>query len=143
MLDKRDLLLIDLRGTGRSAAIDCPDLQHGVGDWDAPRSCGEQLGASASLYGSADRAEDIEDVRAALGIPKLDYYGLSSGGLQVQAYARVTASACVPRCSTRCTAPASTTPSSRRWRRARALGRAHLRALAELPMRPTATRAGR
>ena len=32
LLDTRDLLLIDLRGTGRSAAIDCPDLQHGVGD---------------------------------------------------------------------------------------------------------------
>jgi pimeloyl-ACP methyl ester carboxylesterase len=88
LLDQRDVLLIDLRGTGRSAAIDCPDLQHGVGDWDAAkRACAQQLGASASLFGSADRAEDIEDVRAALGIPKLDYYGLSGGGLQVQAYA--------------------------------------------------------
>ena len=88
LLDKRDLLLIDLRGTGRSAAIDCPALQHGVGDAEAARrACAEQLGASASLFGSADRAEDIEDVRAALGIPKLDYYGLSGGGLQVQAYA--------------------------------------------------------
>jgi pimeloyl-ACP methyl ester carboxylesterase len=88
LLDRRDLLLIDLRGTGRSAAIDCPDLQHGIGDAEvARRACGEQLGASASLFGSADRAEDIEDVRAALGIPKLDYYGLSGGGLQVQAYA--------------------------------------------------------
>jgi pimeloyl-ACP methyl ester carboxylesterase len=88
LLDKRDVLLIDLRGTGRSAAIDCPDLQHGVGDWDAAkRACAQQLGDSASLFGSGDRAEDIEDVRAALGIPKLDYYGLSGGGLQVQAYA--------------------------------------------------------
>ena len=88
LLGSRDLLLIDLRGTGRSAAIDCPDLQHGVGaPGDAKRACADQLGASASLFGSADRAEDIEEVRAALGIPKLDYYGLSGGGLQVQAYA--------------------------------------------------------
>ena len=88
LLDRRDLLTIDLRGTGRSGAIDCPDLQHGIGEQTAAlRDCGRQLGASAWLYGSGERAEDIEDVRAALGIPRLDYYGLSGGGLQVQAYA--------------------------------------------------------
>jgi hypothetical protein len=31
LLDKRDLLLIDLRGTGRSGAIDCEAAQHGIG----------------------------------------------------------------------------------------------------------------
>jgi pimeloyl-ACP methyl ester carboxylesterase len=88
LLDRRDLLTIDLRGTGRSAAIDCPGLQHAIGDRvSALRACGGQLGASASLYGSGDRADDIDDVRAALGIARLDYYGLSGGGLQVQAYA--------------------------------------------------------
>jgi pimeloyl-ACP methyl ester carboxylesterase len=88
LLDTRDLLLVDLRGTGRSAAIDCHDLQHGIGEQDAAiHACAAQLGSSASLFGSADRAEDIEDVRAALKIPKLDYYGLSGGGLTVQAYA--------------------------------------------------------
>ena len=45
LLDRRDLLTIDLRGTGRSGAIDCPDLQHGVGDQVAAlRACGTQLG---------------------------------------------------------------------------------------------------
>ena len=88
LLDRRDVLLIDLRGTGRSGAIDCPELQHAIGDPDgARRACAARLGASATLYGSGDRAEDIEDVRAALGIRRLDYYGLSGGGLQVQAYA--------------------------------------------------------
>ena len=88
LLDRRDLLTIDLRGTGRSGAIDCPDLQHGVGDQvDALRACGRQLGGAASLYGSGDRADDIEAVRVALGIPRFDYYGISGGGLQVQAYA--------------------------------------------------------
>jgi pimeloyl-ACP methyl ester carboxylesterase len=86
--DKRDVLLIDLRGTGRSGAIDCPDAQQGIGvERDAVRKCGAQLGAAASRYGSADRAEDTEAVRAALGIPKLDYYGISAGGITVQAYA--------------------------------------------------------
>jgi pimeloyl-ACP methyl ester carboxylesterase len=88
LLDHRDLLTIDLRGTGRSAPIDCGALQHGEGALlDAIGACGAQLGAAASRFGSADRAEDIEDVRAALGIPKLDYFGLSGGGLQAQAYA--------------------------------------------------------
>src|SRR3954447_11417556 len=78
LLDKRDLLAVDLRGTGRSAAIDCDALQHGVGDLlDAIRSCGAQLGSSWARYGSLDRAEDIEAVRAALGIPLLDFYGVS------------------------------------------------------------------
>src|SRR5262249_30564917 len=86
--DERDVLLIDLRGTGRSGAIDCPDAQHGIGEErDAVRACGAQLGAAASRYGSADRAEDVEAVRAALGIPKLDYYGISAGGITVEAYA--------------------------------------------------------
>jgi pimeloyl-ACP methyl ester carboxylesterase len=88
LLDRRDLLLIDLRGTGRSGVIDCPELQHAIGDPDsARRACAAQLGAGASLYGSGDRSEDIEDVRAALGISRFDYFGVSGGGLQVQAYA--------------------------------------------------------
>jgi pimeloyl-ACP methyl ester carboxylesterase len=88
LLDKRDLLMIDLRGTGRSGAIDCEDAQHGIGEErDAVRACGAQLGAAASRYGSADRAEDVEAVRAALGIGRLDYYGLSAGGITTQAYA--------------------------------------------------------
>jgi pimeloyl-ACP methyl ester carboxylesterase len=88
LLDRRDLLTIDLRGTGRSAAIDCPALQQGIGDFDgAVRACGEQLGASSSLFGAADRSDDIDDVRAALGIARFDFYGLSAGGVQAQSYA--------------------------------------------------------
>jgi pimeloyl-ACP methyl ester carboxylesterase len=88
LLDRRDLLLIDLRGTGRSGAIECDGLQHAIGDVvTALRACGKQLGAASSLYGSGDRADDIEAVRNALGIERFDYYGLSGGGLQVQAYA--------------------------------------------------------
>src|SRR3954454_14765069 len=88
LLDRRDLLTIDLRGTGRSGAIDCNALQHGLtGLLHAVRDCGTQLGASWARYGSIDRAEDIEAVRSALGIPKLDFYGVSGGGVVVQAYA--------------------------------------------------------
>jgi pimeloyl-ACP methyl ester carboxylesterase len=88
LLDKRDLLTIDLRGTGRSATIDCGALQHGLEDLlDAIRDCGTQLGPTWARYGSADRAEDVEAVRRALGIPMLDYYAFSFGGVDALAYA--------------------------------------------------------
>jgi pimeloyl-ACP methyl ester carboxylesterase len=86
--DRRDLLVIDDRGTGQSAAIDCPALQHLVGDLtSAVRACGAQLGAASSRYGSGDVADDTDAVRAALGIDKIDYYGGSFSAHNVRAYA--------------------------------------------------------
>jgi len=88
LLDRRDLLVIDDRGTGRSAAIDCPALQHFTGDLTAAvRACGAQLGAASSRYGSGDVADDVDVVRAALGIDQIDYYGGSFGAHDVRAYA--------------------------------------------------------
>jgi pimeloyl-ACP methyl ester carboxylesterase len=88
LLGRRDLLLVDHRGIGRSQAIDCPGLQHVRGDQAAAAAaCGRHLGAAADRYGSGDVADDIDDVRAALGIHKLDYYGDSYGAVDVRAYA--------------------------------------------------------
>jgi pimeloyl-ACP methyl ester carboxylesterase len=88
LLDRRDLLAIDDRGTGRSAVIDCPALQHFTGDLlAAVRACGTQLGVAASRYGSGDVAEDVDAVRAALGIDQIVYYGGSFGAHDVRAYA--------------------------------------------------------
>ena len=88
LLGDHDLLAIDHRGIGSSAAIDCPALQHVKGNQlDAARACGASLGAAAYRYGSGDVADDIDDVRAALGIDKLDYYGVSYGAVDVRAYA--------------------------------------------------------
>lgn len=87
-LEAHDLLLIDARGTGNSGALDCPSLQHGTTDWKTGATdCAAQLGPSASFYETADMAKDTEAVRAALGYDKLDYYGFSSGGGIVTAYA--------------------------------------------------------
>jgi pimeloyl-ACP methyl ester carboxylesterase len=89
LLDRWDLLLIDHRGTGRSAAIDCPALQHVKGDFlSAVRACAAHLGAAADRYGSGDVAEDVEAVRAALGIGQIDYVGHSYGATDVLAYAQ-------------------------------------------------------
>jgi pimeloyl-ACP methyl ester carboxylesterase len=88
LLDRWDLLIIDHRGMGRSAAINCPAIQHLKGDFlSGVRACGAQLGAAAGRYGSGDVADDIDTVRAALGIDKIDYLGASYGGFDIAAYA--------------------------------------------------------
>ena len=87
-LDVHDLLLIDDRGRGLSGAIDCEELQHGTASLDqATADCAAQLGSDASWYGTGDIAKDTEAVRAALGYDLVDYYGISYGGADIQAYA--------------------------------------------------------
>jgi pimeloyl-ACP methyl ester carboxylesterase len=87
-MDAHDLLLVDDRGRGQSGAIDCPELQHGGTDFaTAEKDCAAQLGAAASRYGSGDIAEDMNDVRAALGYNLIDYLGASWGGADAIAFA--------------------------------------------------------
>ncbi len=88
---RHDLVLIDRRGTGRSGAINCPDLQNGFPNLaafhKAVGSCGRQLGMAADRYGSGDVALDVEDVRKALGYDRIDYYAFSYGTVPEQGYA--------------------------------------------------------
>jgi pimeloyl-ACP methyl ester carboxylesterase len=87
-MDAHDLLLVDERGRGLSGAIDCEELQHGGADFaTAEKDCAAQLGAAASRYGSGDIAEDMNDVRTALGYNLIDYLGLSYGGADAIAFA--------------------------------------------------------
>jgi pimeloyl-ACP methyl ester carboxylesterase len=87
LLAKRDLILLDQRGVGRSDAIDCEQIQHGSNHlYRDVRACGRQLGARSALYGTGAVALDIEAVRKALGIRKLDLYGGSYAAMDVQAY---------------------------------------------------------
>jgi pimeloyl-ACP methyl ester carboxylesterase len=90
LLDRRDLLLVDVRGTGESGAIDCRDLQELFDDArlpDAVRACAAQLGDAADLYGVVDVADDLDAVRAALGIDRIDLYGVSYGTEIAEVYA--------------------------------------------------------
>jgi pimeloyl-ACP methyl ester carboxylesterase len=87
-MDVHDLLLVDDRGRGMSAAIDCSELQHGGADFvTAEQDCAAQLGVAASRYGSGDIGEDMNDVRAALGYNLIDYLGASWGGADAIAFA--------------------------------------------------------
>jgi pimeloyl-ACP methyl ester carboxylesterase len=88
LLDRRDLVLIDQRGVGQSGAILCQPLQsENTNLVDAVRKCGQQLGTTSDLYGSADVAKDIDAVRADLGLQKFDFYGGSYAGMDIEAYA--------------------------------------------------------
>ena len=87
----RDLLLIDARGTGESGALACPGLGRHDPASLSPHAvatvCGAQLGARAGFYGSAAVADDIDAVRAALGLDKLDLWGDSYGTFLMPVYA--------------------------------------------------------
>jgi pimeloyl-ACP methyl ester carboxylesterase len=78
--NRRDILLIDKRGTGLSAAINCPALQNAYDPSQHDiEQCADQLGAKAWLYGSPEAADDIAAVLAALALGPVDYYGDSYG----------------------------------------------------------------
>jgi pimeloyl-ACP methyl ester carboxylesterase len=87
LLRRRDLVLIDQRGTGHSQAVDCPQLQRGmVPEVVATADCANQLGPRYQGFTSAESAADIEAVRTALGLGPITLYGDSYGTLLAQAY---------------------------------------------------------
>ena len=78
--ERRDVLIVDKRGTGMSAAIDCPGIQNGdPSDAALLKQCGGQLGKKAPLYRTELAVADIVAVMDALGIAQADYYGDSYG----------------------------------------------------------------
>jgi pimeloyl-ACP methyl ester carboxylesterase len=88
LLRRRDLVLFDERGTGRSDLVDCPALQKGlVPEAIAVGECANRLGPRYAGYTSAEAAADLEAVRRALGLGRVILYGDSYGTLFGQAYA--------------------------------------------------------
>ncbi|HEU5220342.1 MAG TPA: alpha/beta fold hydrolase [Gemmatimonadales bacterium] len=96
--DTRDIVLVDQRGTGRSNPLTCPtDLQahpelafgH-VFDPALFRKCRVELEQRADLrlYTTALAAQDVDDVREALGYPRVIVVGGSYGTRLAQAYMR-------------------------------------------------------
>ena len=88
LLEHRDLLIVDLRGTGSSGAINCPQLQAYAGDYVAAVGrCGRLLGSTSDLYGSRMAALDVAAVLDHLDIDKVDLYGDSYGTFFAQTFA--------------------------------------------------------
>jgi pimeloyl-ACP methyl ester carboxylesterase len=86
--DTHQLLLVDNRGTGRSAAINCPELQSYEGNYVRNvRLCTEQLGRNSDVWGTAFAVADMVAVLDRLGIAAVDLYGDSYGSFFAQAFA--------------------------------------------------------
>jgi pimeloyl-ACP methyl ester carboxylesterase len=98
ILERRDLILFDQRGTGYSQPrLDCPErealtptlLEGNLSSQneadaivEALRDCHERLsseGVDLSAYNSAASAADINDLREVLGYAQLNLYGVSYG----------------------------------------------------------------
>ena len=96
---KRDIVLIDQRGTGRSNPLDCSfygdpvDFRRAATDLyplDAVRACKAELEKRADLrlYTTALAADDFNEIREWLGYKKIDLYGGSYGTRMAQVYLR-------------------------------------------------------
>jgi pimeloyl-ACP methyl ester carboxylesterase len=93
----RDIVLVDQRGTGRSAPLDCPAFapdEHAEFDIDpVPKAtlCAAQLaerGIDAAQYTTSAFVADLDDVRATLGYARLNLWGGSYGTRVAQGYLR-------------------------------------------------------
>ena len=91
----RDILLIDQRGTGESATMNCEfdeDLIEGEFSTELTieytEQCLEQLPYDPRFFTTSVAVRDIEAVREALGYPSLNLYGVSYGSRVAQHFAR-------------------------------------------------------
>lgn len=93
-----DVVLVDQRGTGGSAPMKCDlrdmtNVQQVLGE-EIPaerlRACREQLSQTADLtqYTTSIFADDLDEVRAALGYEKIDVFGGSYGTRAALVYLR-------------------------------------------------------
>ena len=96
---KRDIVLVDLRGTGKSSPLLCPELaepgSNGVYDENllsvpAVRACRARLEKTADLrqYTTEIAVDDLEAVRQRLGYGPINLYGTSYGSRVAQVYMR-------------------------------------------------------
>ncbi len=91
----RDVLLVDQRGTGQSARMDC-DFDDDVVDGQYSREltidmttrCLEDLPHDPRYFTTSLAVADLDAVREALGYPSLNLYGVSYGSRVAQHYAR-------------------------------------------------------
>ncbi len=84
----RNLLLVDLRGTGRSAPLHCAAFaRHLVGYAARAAVCARQLGSDRVWFDTSQSVQDLESVLSALGAGKVDLYGDSYGSFAAQAFA--------------------------------------------------------
>jgi pimeloyl-ACP methyl ester carboxylesterase len=87
---RRDVVAFDARGTGRSGLVSCPELQRDrrLRSTEAAAACARRLGARRGRFSVAEQVEDVEAVRRALRIERMDLFGVSYGTEIAQRYAQ-------------------------------------------------------
>jgi pimeloyl-ACP methyl ester carboxylesterase len=95
--DTRDILLLDARGAGTSNPLRCelygPRLEDFLGAFfpaERVRRCAEEWRGRADVahYTTNEAADDLDDLRAALGYARLNLFGTSYGTRTALVYAR-------------------------------------------------------
>jgi pimeloyl-ACP methyl ester carboxylesterase len=86
------LVVLDQRGTGKSGALRCPQLQ-ALRSLDptlpgAVAKCAAQIGPRRAFYTTSDTVLDLESLRKALGASKVALMGISYGTHVALEYAR-------------------------------------------------------
>jgi pimeloyl-ACP methyl ester carboxylesterase len=83
---KRDIILVDQRGTGKSNPLTCTGIENI--DFDATdkqelanrlKECLSQLDANPALYTTTNAMQDLDQVRDTLGYQQINIYGVSYG----------------------------------------------------------------
>ncbi|WP_043628625.1 alpha/beta fold hydrolase [Nonomuraea candida] len=84
VLDRKNLLVMDPRGMGKSSPLRCPGA-----DPFKPATiaaCAESVGPRGAYFTADQASHDLDAVRRALGLGKMSYFGNSYGTLYAQAY---------------------------------------------------------
>ena len=88
---ERDIILFDQRGTGRSSILRCPQLSAWQYDAASVRrwahSCAGTV-RDTQLYSLPQVIEDLEALRGALRLERINLWGVSYGTLTAQQYVR-------------------------------------------------------
>ena len=88
LMARRDLLLVDLRGTGLSSPLSCAAFRTTIARYRLRAgSCARELGGVVDLYDTHAAVDDLADVLDALHIARVDLYGDSYGSYAAQAFA--------------------------------------------------------
>jgi pimeloyl-ACP methyl ester carboxylesterase len=90
LLDRYRVVGFDQRGTGGSGLLRCRELERDVRlrSVRAGEACARRLGAARTHYTTPDSVEDLEAIRAELGVERLTLFGISYGTELALAYAR-------------------------------------------------------
>lgn len=93
---KRDIVLVDQRGTGQSHPLDCiGDEEPSLAERFAPRldlaktrSCQAELDADTTQYTTPVAVDDLDEIREALGYERINLWGGSYGTRAALVYLR-------------------------------------------------------